>query len=120
MYTLLLLYMVLRGNFLWDVIHQLLQQRKATYLPRGLLSSCCKSMEMLHWAAEETLKHNPRNKAGNLYSLHSKSFLCYLFSPVQQATCLADLPKGLGGIYVIQFGQYLPPWLELLGKLSQI
>lgn len=119
MYTLVLLYMVLSGNFLWDVIHQLLQQRKATYLPRGLLSSCCKSMEMLHWAEEESLKRSARSKAGNLYSLHSKGFLCYFFSSVQQATCLVDLPKGLGGIYVIQFGQNLPPWLELLGELSQ-
>lgn len=64
MYTLVLLYMVLRGNFLWDVIHQLLQQGKATYLPRGLLSSCYKSMEMLHWAEEESLQHYARNKAG--------------------------------------------------------
>lgn len=58
-------------------------------------------------------------RQGNLYSLHSKGFLCYFFPPVQQATCLIDLPKCLRGIYVIQFGQYLPPWLELVGKLSQ-
>lgn len=123
MYTLVLLCKVLRGNFLWDETHQLFHQGKATYLPRVLLSSCCESMEVLHWEEEGSLKHDVKGEAWKL--LQSKGifllavwFFVFVFS--WPKSHLPSRPaKRPEGIYVIQFGQYLPPWLELTGKLPQ-
>lgn len=78
---------------------------------------------MLHWEEEGSLKHDVKNKAWKPF--HSKGIFMlavWIFGFVFSwpKSHLPSRPaKRPEGIYAIQFGQYLPPWLELTGKLSQ-